>query len=390
MVDLSGSLQRQLRLAQERALELRNEKRFEEAADAFERCGLLMKDLVQEAVSDEAREKRLHKAKQYLQLALETRGLGSSPKLKNEPVRQDQETQETQKATSARIQSLLKRSDVTWNDIEGLDAAVEDIRAAYTFARATPPEGVKVKVSNSLLLYGPPGTGKTLLASAASNELEASFFSVKIDSLLSKYFGESSQLVAELFEEARKRSPSLLFFDEIDVLTQNRDAESNNAEKRVLASLLTEWDGLASKNAKSFLYIIGATNRPWDIDDAVLSRFGKIVYIPLPDAGTRDLILRLNLEKNGCECEMSYEEIVERTEDYSGRDLEKLCAEATERMLKRANLDLISGSGTEKDKKPLRICPISKEEMSVALDVVRPKTDRVQIARYENWAQGKR
>jgi SpoVK/Ycf46/Vps4 family AAA+-type ATPase len=280
MVDLSRSLQQQLKLAQERALTLRNEKQFEEAADAFERCAVLMKDLVTEAVSDEAKEKRLHKAKQYLQLARDTRAL-ASPRLKGESAREEgQQPQEAQKEASGRILSLLKRSDVTWNDIEGLDSAIEDIRAAYTFARATPPEGVKVKVSNSLLLYGPPGTGKTLLASAASNELEASFFSIKVDSLLSKYFGESSQLIAELFEEARKRSPSLLFFDEIDVLTQNRDAESNNAEKRVLASLLTEWDGLVSKSAKGFLYIMGATNRPWDIDDAVLSRFGKIVYIP--------------------------------------------------------------------------------------------------------------
>jgi SpoVK/Ycf46/Vps4 family AAA+-type ATPase len=390
MVDLSRSLQQQLKLAQERALTLRNEQRFEEAAIEFERCALLMKDLIKEAVSDETKEKRLHKAKQYLQLAVDTRALASSGP-KDEPVREESpQSQETQNETSARILSLLKRSDVTWRDIEGLDSAIEDIRAAYTFARATLPEGVKVKVSNSLLLYGPPGTGKTLLASAASNELEASFFNIKVDSLLSKYFGESSRLIAELFEEARKRSPSLLFFDEIDVLTQNRDAESNSAEKRVLASLLTEWDGLVGKSAKGFLYIIGATNRPWDIDDAIRSRFGKIVYIPLPNAGTRELILRANLEKNGHECRMSYDEIAARTEDYSGRDLEKLCSEATERMLKRANLDLISGNAVGKGAAPLRICPISEEEMSAALDVIRPKVDRAHIARYEHWAQGKR
>jgi SpoVK/Ycf46/Vps4 family AAA+-type ATPase len=87
---------------------------------------------------------------------------------------------------------------------------------------------------------------------------------------------------------------------------------------------------------------------------------------------------------------MSYEEIVERTEDYSGRDLEKLCSEAVERMLKRANLDLISNNEMSKDERTLRICPISEEEMSAALDVIRPKADRVQIARYEEWAQGKR
>jgi SpoVK/Ycf46/Vps4 family AAA+-type ATPase len=286
--------------------------------------------------------------------------------------------------------SLLQKSNVTWGDIEGLNVAIEDIRASYTFARATPPEGVKVKVANSILLYGPPGTGKTLLASAASNELEASFFNVKVDSLLSKYFGESSQLIAELFEEARKRSPALVFFDEIDVLTQSRDAESNSAEKRVLTSLLVEMDGLKSKSAEGFLYIIGATNRPWDMDDAMLSRFGKPVYIPLPDEKSRELILRLNLEKNGYACEMQYEEIAALTENYSGRDLEKLCSEAVGHMLRRVNLDLLSGEAEGNKEKHLRISPVSKEEMSAALGTIRPKVRYEDIKRYETWIQEKR
>ena len=388
MVDLSGGLQQQLKIAEERAKKLRDGGRFMEAADEFERCASLMTGLAKLLTSEDAKKKRLNKARQYLQLAADTRTAASSPNPSGEPPRQG--SGDSERELSHRIKSLLQKSKVTWKDIEGLDAAIEDIRASYTFARATPPEGVKVKMSNSVLLYGPPGTGKTLLASAASNELEASFFNVKVDSLLSKYFGESPQLVAELFEEARRRSPSLVFFDEFDVLTQNRDAESNSAEKRVLASLLTEWDGLASKGTKNFLYIIGATNRPWDMDDAILSRFGKAVYIPLPDKRTRELILRLNLEKNGYTCEMPYEEIAALTEDYSGRDIEKLCSEAAGRMLKRSNLDMLSFAAEGKNEKHLRISPVSREEMSEALGSIRSKVNRAQIARYENRTQEKR
>ena len=388
MIDLSRGLQQQLKIAVERAVALRDEKKFAEAGDEFERCAKLMLLLVKEAISDDVKKMRQHKAKEYYELAKKLRGsslpsgLGTEGK---EPVLNEKKLAPEGKETDSRILSLLKKTEITWNDIKGLDSVVKDIRSVYVFAGATYPEGTKKMLPRSVLLYGPPGTGKTLLAAAASNELKADFFSVEVGSLLSKYFGESAQLVAELFTEARRRPRSLIFFDEIDALTPSRDKEISEAARNVLTALMTGWDGIDAKSANNTVYIMSATNCPWDIENAMLSRLGRPVYIPLPEPQARGLMFKSNIEGNGYTCDMSYETLVEKTQNYSGRDIALLCTEAVASMLINNNdLTDVEQNGI------LRIRPISVEEMTQALNAIRPQASEYIIKRYEEFKQTRR
>lgn len=292
------------------------------------------------------------------------------------------------------IQQMVKKSTVGWDDIGGLEKTKEEIQVAFAIASSSLPEGVKLDAPRHMLFYGPPGTGKTLLASAASKELSATFFNAKVSGVLSKYFGESSKLIAALFREARKQAPSCIFLDEVEALTPPRSSEVSTTEKRVLSTFLSELDGMESKSGsqqdememnhpETLLCVIGATNAPWDIDSAVLSRFGKMIYVPLPDCAARRSILDIHLARKGFSCALSSKELEQLTEGYSGRDIQRLCGEAVSLMLKATNPDLTGPHGRGQT---LKVRPISEDEMKEALRRIRPKADAELLARYEVWA----
>src|SRR5205814_715183 len=156
------------------------------------------------------------------------------------------------------------------------------------------------------------------------------FYNVKVSSILSKYFGESSKIISELYGTARDTSPSVVFLDEFESLAGQRDASDSGAERRILSTLLSELDGMDSKG-RTDLYVltIAATNRPWDLDNAVLSRFEKKILIPLPDETTRDRILKIHLQKKGFTTDVPYDELVRLTNGHSGREIERFCKEVT-------------------------------------------------------------
>ena len=141
-----------------------------------------------------------------------------------------------------------------------------------------------------------------------------------------------------MFSEARRRSPSVVFIDEIDALTPSRKWGYGKPPKSgLLSTLLAELDGLESKGSCEFLLTIGATNVPWQMDDAILSRFGKRIYVPLPDPETREKILSIHIDRAGYEADIPRRELVKATNGYSGRDIEQLCSEAIQLMLTDAN-----------------------------------------------------
>ncbi len=397
MVDISAGLHAQLETALTRAQSLYQEGQREAAAQEYERCARIMKELVPDAVSPSVQRQRLEKARQYLELSKRLRA-GEAVAITaqeraefrgrpRETARGSNAEQEQKEEFSSAVLDLVQRTTVTWEQIGGLDGTKRDIRAAYALSTARLPRGVRLKTSQNILLYGPPGTGKTLLAAAASNELSATFFNVKTSGLLSKYFGESSKLMSALFAEARKHAPALLFFDEVDALAPARSGNIDGAEKRVLSTLLSEMDGLESKNKSGFLYVMGATNAPWDLDPAILSRFGKLVLVPLPDAAARADILGIHMERNGFSCCVPREELVRKTDGYSGRDLERLCAEATQIMALNANPHLLNASAdANRSGGELRIRPIEQKEFEEALQRIRPKTNPESAFRYAQWA----
>ncbi|MCZ7358356.1 MAG: SUMF1/EgtB/PvdO family nonheme iron enzyme [Candidatus Methanoperedens sp.] len=238
-----------------------------------------------------------------------------------------------------RIKVMITSTKVTWEDIAGIDNAKKAINESVTFSkikgRPDPWKGI--------LLFGPPGTGKTMLAAATAGSFKATFFNVKISDILSKYFGESSKIISALYDCAWKRAPSIIFLDEIDSIVSIRNTEKSEASIRILSTLLSEMDGLHNKNSSRHIVTMGATNTPWDIDSAVLSRFQKRIYIPLPDPQAVMKMIKLYIHKHDLEFDGDMQEIAKScvSKLFSGRDIATLCTEAHWNMWNELNKGII-------------------------------------------------
>jgi katanin p60 ATPase-containing subunit A1 len=288
------------------------------------------------------------------------------------------------------VLALIQRSSVTWEDIAGLEGTKREIKTAYALTMARQPDGVKLTAPRTMLLYGPPGTGKTLLAAATSNGLDATFFSVKVSDVLSKYFGESTKLVDTLYAVAREHSPAVIFLDEFDAITRARgEGSESGAERRLLSTLLAELDGLNTKDDPAFVLTIAATNRPWDVDSAVRSRFSRQVYVPLPDEAARRRILEIQLEERGHETRVSYEKLVARTAGYSGREIAQMCEQAVAHMVARVNpglVDVVDRGREAVVDYQIEVEPVKAEDFDAAFAAVGdPETTEVDLQRFARW-----
>ncbi len=274
---------------------------------------------------------------------------------------------------------------VKWKDIAGLENVKQALREAIVLPIMKPElfTGAR-RPWSGILLFGPPGCGKTLLAKAAATECKATFFSASSADLLSKWLGESEKLISSLFKVARLKAPSLIFMDEIDsVATKRGEGSESGGERRVKTQLLSEIQGLKSTHDK-ILLVLGATNRPWDIDNAMLSRFEKRVQVPLPDLKARAGIFEIHTE--GVNSALSDEDFIElavRTEGYSGRDIANICREVI--MLPIRELDM---SGLLEDsEKEVKVRDIAMKDFKKTLKKVKPMTNKVLLKQYNDWAE---
>ncbi len=294
------------------------------------------------------------------------------------------------------VNGLVHTSTLTWQDIGGLADTKADVKYTLGVSLAKPPQGVHVGLWRNILFYGPPGTGKTLLAAATSNALRtergrALFFNVKVSNVMSKYFGESSKIISELYGTARDHSPAVVFLDEFESLSPKRNDESTGAERRILSTILAELDGLSEKGRSDiFVLTIAATNRPWDIDSAVLSRFEKKILIPLPDRETRKQILNIQIDKRGYRIDGARDSLLDATEGFSGREIERLCKEAIGRMIQEQNRDIpkLVDQGLDKLRGyQLRVRPLTLADFEHALAGTSPATSPEEMKRYEDWRE---
>lgn len=284
---------------------------------------------------------------------------------------------------------LIHRSSIRFQDIAGLEQTRSEIQSAFALSLAKAPEGVHVPKLQSLLFYGPPGCGKTLLAAAVSNGLDATFFSVKVSDLLSRYFGDSPKLVQALYDEARSRGNSVIFLDEFDALATTRSGGDSSADRRLLVSLLTELDGLKEKDGGSQVLTIAATNRPWDLDEAILSRFEKSVYIPLPDEPARRRLLELHLKEKGYQVQVPEATLLKQTEGLSGREISHLCKLMIEDMMQEANpnaASLASEGRAAIENYAIQIRPLEISHLERARPKIQPRTTAESTELFRRWA----
>jgi len=226
----------------------------------------------------------------------------------------------------------LTRESLRFGDVGGLDPIKEEIRMKIIvpFQRPDLFRRYGKRVGGGVLMYGPPGCGKTMLARATAGECEAYFLNVTIDSILDMYFGESERKLAGIFESARAKTPSILFFDEVEAIGASRRDIRNSPGKTIVNQFLAEMDGVSSNNAN--VLVMAATNAPWSVDSALRrpGRFDRVLFVPPPDEAARLEILRLHMRERPVDRDVDIGELARKTADFSGADLLDLVERAVE------------------------------------------------------------
>ncbi|KAL6846913.1 hypothetical protein ACP4OV_022766 [Aristida adscensionis] len=222
---------------------------------------------------------------------------------------------------------------VTFEDIGALDNVKDTLKELVMVPLQRPElfsKGQLLKPLKGILLFGPPGTGKTMLAKAVATEAGANFINVSMSSIMSKWFGEAEKSVKAIFSLASKLSPAVIFIDEVDSMLRRRENPGEHeAMRKMKNEFMINWDGLRTKDQEHVL-VLGATNRPFDLDEAVIRRFPRRLMIGLPDASNREKILRVILSKEALASDVDLELLANMTDGYSGSDLKNLCATAAQ------------------------------------------------------------
>ena len=240
---------------------------------------------------------------------------------------------------SAMREVMVQVPRVQWSDIGGVTDAIDKLKEGIELPLKNPEAFARlgIRPAKGFLLYGPPGTGKTLLAKAVAREAEANFISMKSSDLLSKWYGESEQQIARLFQRARAVAPCVIFIDEIDSLVPARGSGQGEPQVtgRVVNTILAEMDGLEELRS---VVVIGATNRPALVDPALLrpGRFDELVYVGTPDRGGREQILGIHTQNMPLADDVSLAQLAARTERFTGADLEDVVRRAGLHALRRA------------------------------------------------------
>ncbi|KAG1146078.1 hypothetical protein G6F37_004970 [Rhizopus arrhizus] len=304
---------------------------------------------------------------------------------------------------SALRETVVEVPTVKWNDIGGLENVKQELQETVQYPVEHPEKFLKfgMNPSKGVLFYGPPGTGKTLLAKAIANECQANFISIKGPELLTMWFGESEANVRDVFDKARAAAPCVMFFDELDSIAKARGGsagDAGGAGDRVLNQILTEMDGM---NAKKNVFVIGATNRPDQIDPALLrpGRLDQLIYIPLPDETSRLSILKATLRKSPVSPDVDLGILAKHTQGFSGADLAEICQRAAKLAIRediekdiakerarKAKEDAGEDVGMEEDEEETPGV-ITRAHFEEAMRFARRSVSDADIRRYEVFAQ---
>ena len=314
------------------------------------------------------KEARVQRAKRLLEIAENIDGAIARNKFPAGSAEDEKEEDGGREWTAAEV------PDIHFSDIAGL----EDVKKAITVRMINPvkyPEKYKLynkKSGGGVLLFGPPGTGKTMIAKAIACEVGARFYAVKGSDIVSKWVGESERNINSLFETARGDELAIIFLDEMDSLLAKRGTDMHN-DKRV-NEFLQQIDGFSGRSPN--LLLLGATNRPWDIDEAALrpGRFSQKIYVPLPDAPARRFMFEKSLKGAPVASDVDVSELTSLTEGYSGADIEEVCDRAKEEPL----LKSISSDS---------VVPVARQDFLNALRAVPPSVTESEAERFARYAE---
>jgi len=276
---------------------------------------------------------------------------------------------------------LTEKPNVRWEDIADLKDAKRALQESIIYP-VRRPDLFPLGWPRGILLFGPPGCGKTLLAAAVATEVNAAFYCIDAASIMSKWLGESERNVAQLFKTARAASengqPSIIFIDEIDSLIGVRIQEIGG-EIRTRNQFLKEMDSIFDKNKSTNVYVIGATNKPWVLDDPFIRRFQKRVFVPLPDFDARLEMFKIYAQNLKPAPDINFEELAKATEGYSGSDIRDLFQSVQIRVAREF---FEANNPNDRQAKP-RI--MTMQDFYVSVEERKPSVSPEILTHYERW-----
>ncbi len=303
----------------------------------------------------------------------------------NQPGIISENTEITLHPKAVELSDETSAPQITYEDIGGLTEEVRKVRELVELPLKHPEifSRLGIEPPKGVLLYGPPGTGKTLLAKAVANESEAHFILLNGPEIMSKFYGESEKKIREIFDEAEKNAPSIIFIDELDAIAPKREDTSGEVERRVVSQLLTMMDGL---KARGRVVVIGATNRPNSLDPALRrpGRFDREVLISVPDKKGRLNILKIHTRGMPLTKDVDLDELSGKTHGFVGADINALAKEAAMSVLRRLLPKLKLEEDTEIPKEVLEELIVTKKDFDEALKVVRPSAMREVLVETPN------
>ncbi|PFX23044.1 ATPase family AAA domain-containing protein 1-like [Stylophora pistillata] len=266
---------------------------------------------------------------------------------------------------------------ITWKDIGGLRETIEEIKESVIFPiqqKDIFKNSTLLSAPKGVLLHGPPGCGKTMIAKATAKEAGCRFINLQVSSLTDKWYGESQKLAAAVFSLAVKLQPCIIFIDEIDSFLRMRDKSDHEATAMMKAQFMSLWDGLMTDSTCQVV-VMGATNRPQDVDKAILRRMPCSFHVGLPDAEQRKDILKIILKKEKLNDDVDLDKLATLTEGYSGSGLKEICRVAAmscvRDYVKKKNNPQMQDSIQDENGQP-HIRPIEMDDLLLALEKCKP------------------
>ncbi len=339
-----------------------------------------MIELAESAKTPETRRQHEELAAELIDLAKDSERRHQSGGRLRRPKPGRQREKEDDSGTDASAWIVKDKPTIGFDDIAGLEDVKEEIRLKmiYPFAHAELAKKYGIDAGGGVLLFGPPGTGKTMIAKAIAHEIDATFFVVSPAEVLSKWVGEAEQNIRKLFDAAKEEDTSVIFLDETEALVPKRKSDGSTVMQRVVPQILQELEGFDRRGNRALLFV-GATNKPWMLDDAMLrpGRLDAKIYVGLPDAPARFRLLEIYLGDRPLADDVDFGDLCDRLDGYTGADIKNIAQRA-------AQLPFMEAIGGKEAR------PISGKDIVSVIEETAPSVNPADVVRYQRFARGEK